>query len=86
MMRIRKGLPPGYMKIDEELRTLIGRLHQLDQQDVHEVAAFIDYLHNGVEQLKGQERKNGGNLKLYDFVEGGIGNDNVSADDSEQYR
>ncbi len=83
-MRIRKGLPPGYMKIDEDLRALIERLHQLDGQDVREVAAFIDYLLSGAEKLSGHEQKNGGHLKLYDFMEGGIGNDNTTAKGSEQ--
>ncbi|MBT4511666.1 MAG: hypothetical protein HOC20_05600, partial [Chloroflexi bacterium] len=51
------------MKIDEDLRSLIERVHQLDRQDVREVAAFIDYLLSGTEQLSGHEQKNGGNLK-----------------------
>ncbi len=84
MMRIRKGLPPGYMKIDEDLRALIERLHQLDRQDVREVAAFIDYLHNGTEQLTGHEQKNGGSLKLYDFMEGGLGSEKTVVQEEEE--
>jgi len=83
-MKIRKGLPPGYMKIDEDLRSLIERVHQLDRQDVREVAAFIDYLLSGTEQLSGHEQKNGGNLKLYDFMEGGIGSEQTAVQEEEE--
>ena len=83
-MKIRRGLPPGYMKVDESLCELIERLHQLDRQDVREVAAFIEYLHSGAEQLTDHEQGNGGNLKLYDFMEGGIGSNNPSSKGSEE--
>jgi hypothetical protein len=83
-MRIRKGLPPGYMKIDEDLRSLIERLHQLNGQDVQEVVAFIDYLLSGAEKLSGHEQKNGGHLKLYDFMEGGIGSGQTAVQEEEE--
>ena len=72
-MRIRKGLPPGYMKVNEELRPLIEQLHQLSPQDITEVEAFIKYLRSGAEQLDEFENGEGRNLKLYDFMEGGLG-------------
>lgn len=72
MMKIRKGLPPGYMPLADELKPLIERLHELSPQDIEEVTAFVDYLQSGAEQLPEPESEEGRDLKLYDFMQGGI--------------
>ena len=83
-MKIRKGLPPGYMKVKEELRPLIELLHELDPQDLTEVEAFINYLRSGAEQLDEFEQGEGKDLKLYDFMEGGLGTPKTAEENAEE--
>ena len=71
MMKIRKGLPPDYIVVKEELHPLIERLGKLSEQDVGEVAAFLDYLEKGTDHLTDADGNGGNDLKLYGFMEGG---------------
>lgn len=58
------------MFVKEKLRPLVNKIHQLDDDDLVEVDAFLDYLLLGPQQLP--EPGEGHPLKMYDFMEGGI--------------
>ena len=83
-MKIRKGLPPGYIVVNEELHPLIRRLSQLSEQDVNEVSAFLDYLENGTDNLTDAEHNGGKDLKLYGFMEGGFNPDEAENENPEE--
>jgi hypothetical protein len=82
-MKIRKGLPPGYIVTKEELHPLIERLGKLSEQDVREVAAFLDYLENGPGHLSQSNGNDGQDLKLYGFMEGGLSPGEPESDSEE---
>ena len=84
VMKIRKGLPAGYINVNEELHPLIERLSQLSAQDVNEVAAFVDYLESGTDNLTDPGTNGGKDLKLYDFMEGGVSPDVLEENHSEE--
>ena len=63
---------------------MIERLHELSPQDVGEVSAFVDYLQSGTDQLTEPEAKEGGDLKLYDFMQGGISRKKAEEEPSEE--
>lgn len=71
-MKIKKGLPPGYMPIRKDLLPLVEKMHQLDQDDLRELEAFIDYLQKGAEELSSTEVEEDKSSKIYDFMNGGL--------------
>lgn len=79
-MKIRKGLPPGYMPVPENLQPLVERLKQLPAGDIGEVSAFIDYLQRQQDPDKVDSLQQNKNLKLYDFMQGGIDEDEPAED------
>ena len=83
-MKIHKGLPPDYIAVNEELHPLIERLSRLSDQDVKEVAAFVDYLESGTDHLTDAGHNGGKDLKLYGFMEGGISPDQPDGEISEE--
>jgi hypothetical protein len=69
-MKITKGLPPGMMLVDERLRAIVGKLQGLNENDIHELDAFVDYLLHGPEKAPTQRDNKTG--RMYDFMNGGL--------------
>ena len=69
-MRIKKGFPSGIMFVKENLRPLVNKMHQLSEEDLSELSAFMDWLLKGPEKLPGSPE--GEELKMYDFMDGGL--------------
>ena len=67
-MRIKKGFPLGIMFVKESLRPLVNKIHQLSEEDLRELDAFMDYLLKGPVKLP--ESPDGDSLKMYDFMDG----------------
>lgn len=70
-MKIRKGFPQGISFIKENVRELVLKLHQLSNEDLKEVDAFVEYLINGPTEIKEDEEKDEPS-KMYDFMDGGF--------------
>ena len=65
----KKELPPGIMVVGERHRVIMERIKNLDDGDLREVDAFLDFLVEGSETLL----ENDNNLKkIYDFMAGGM--------------
>lgn len=69
-MRIKRGFPVGIMFVKESLRPLVNKMHQLGEEDLRELDAFMDYLLKGPVKLP--ESPDGESLKMYDFMDGGL--------------
>jgi len=69
-MKIKKGLPAGYMAVKEDLQPLVRKMHRLKPRDYAELEAFIDYLLKGREALD-EFKPKGKVLKIFDFMNGG---------------
>lgn len=70
-MKIKRGLPDGFIFIEEHLEPLVKKMHTLGSNDLNELEAFIDYLLKGPEQLDDQKEK-ARSQKIYEFMDGGI--------------
>ncbi len=70
-MKIKRGLPAGFMSIDKRLQPLVKKIHQLSSNDLNELEAFIDYLLKGPDQLHDQKMK-AASQKIYEFMDGGF--------------
>jgi len=71
-MKIKKGLPSGYIAVRNDLQPLVEKMHQLRQNDLRELEAFIDYLQKGAEELSDNGSEEGKSLKIYEFMNGGL--------------
>ena len=71
-MKIKKGLPPGYVPVREDLQPLVEKMHQLDPDDLKELDAFMDYLQKGAEELQEAEPEESNSSKIYEFMNGGL--------------
>ena len=80
-MKIKKGLPPGYMPVREDLQQLVNKIHQLSPDDIPELDAFVDYLQKGAEKLEEPEATESKSEKIYEFMNGGFDNETPSSDD-----
>ncbi len=58
------------MFVKENLRPLVNKMHQLSEEDLSELSAFMDWLLKGPEKLP--ESPEGEGLKMYDFMDGGL--------------
>ena len=74
-MKIKKGLPQGYVPVREDLQPLVEKMHQLDPDDLKELDAFMDYLQKGAEELQEAEPEEGNSSKIYEFMNGGLENE-----------
>ena len=74
-MRIKKGLPAGVMLVREGLIPLVEKITRMREEDIPEVEAFLDYLQKGTEQLYVQSQNEANPSKIYDFMDGGLGDD-----------
>jgi len=72
-MKIKKGLPAGYVPIREDLQPLVEKMHQLDPDDLKELEAFINYLQKGPEEFQEAEPDEGNSSKIYEFMNGDLG-------------
>jgi len=82
-MKIKRGFPRGIMFIRESLRPLVNKIHQLGEEDLGELDAFMDYLLKGPQKLP--EPPNGESLKIYDFMEGGLQEKSARTRESESF-
>jgi len=71
-MKIKKGLPPGYISVRKDLQPLVEKMHQLKPNDLRELEAFMDYLQRGAEKFSGTEPDESKSLKIYEFMNGGL--------------
>jgi len=71
-MKIKKGLPPGYISVRKELQPLVEKMHQLKPNDLRELEAFMDYLQKGAKELSGTEPDERNSSKIYEFMNGGL--------------
>ena len=71
-MKIKKGLPPGYISVRKELQPLVKKMHQLKPNDLRELEAFMDYLQKGAKELSGTEPDERNSSKIYEFMNGGL--------------
>jgi hypothetical protein len=69
-MKIKKGLPPGMIFIDERLYEVVVKLQHLRESDIRELDAFLEYLLNGPEKAPSQRTKE--TARMYDFMNGGL--------------
>ena len=58
------------MFVKESLRPLVNKMHQLGEEDLRELDAFMDYLLKGPVKLP--EAPDEEPLKMYDFMDGGL--------------
>ena len=58
-MKIKKGLPPGYIPVREDIRPLVEKMHEIDPADLKELDAFMDYLQKGPEEFQETEPEEG---------------------------
>lgn len=71
-MKIKKGLPPGYISVRKDLQPLVEKMHQLKPNDLRELEAFMDYLQKGAKELSGTEPDERNSSKIYEFMNGGL--------------
>jgi len=71
-MKIKKGLPPGYIPVREDLQPLVEKIHELNPDDLVELEAFMDYLQKGAEEFHDTEPDEGKTLKIYEFMNGDL--------------
>lgn len=73
-MKLRKGLPHGMMYVDERLRAVVDKMHDLDDRDIRELDAFIDYLRKGPD-VPPEDQVERDSTRMYDFMNGGLEKD-----------
>jgi len=80
-MKIKKGLPPGYIPVREDLRPLVEKMHELDPGDLKELDAFMDYLQKGPEEFQKTEPEEGESSRIYEFMNGGLKKEETPSSD-----
>ena len=70
-MRFRKGLPSDMVFVEDRLREVVQKLHKLDDGDLRELDAFIDYLANG-SGTRPERPDESETSRMYDFMNGGL--------------
>ncbi len=71
-MKIKKGLPPGFLPVRKDLQPLVKKMHQLNPNDLRELEAFMDYLQKGTKEFSGTEPEEKNSSKIYEFMNGGL--------------
>lgn len=71
------------MFVKESLRPLVNKMHQLGEEDLRELNAFMDYLLKGPVKLP--DSADGETLKMYDFMDGGMEKKSEEAGKTESY-
>ena len=83
-MKIKKGLPPGYIPVREDIRPLVEKMHEIDPADLKELDAFMDYLQKGPEEFQETEPEEGKSSRIYEFMNGGLKKDETPGSDSPE--
>ena len=69
-MRLKKGLPEGILLVNDNLYPLVQKIHLLNDRDIRELNAFVDYLLEGPDMLS--KAKNLKVAKIFDFMGAGM--------------
>lgn len=69
-IEVQKELPPGIMIIEEKYRSIVDRIHELCDEDLWELEAFLDFLAEGSKYVADDSDNN--SQKIFDFMTGGM--------------
>ena len=68
---LKKGFPKGVVFLEERLRPLVRKIYALDDEDIRELDAFLNYLIMGPDIFYKSENRY--SSKTFDFMNGGMG-------------
>lgn len=69
-IELQRELPPGIMIVEQKYRSIIDRIHKLNDEDLGEIEAFLSFLADGSEFLAEDSAKN--SPRIFEFMTGGM--------------